>query len=85
LHADLLSSVELGSMALCIVADGCNRLKKTNKEEEEVGGRSPTLGVNHVYPMLMCFVQFCLCCLYVYLLSELIFICVRYMYGCLVW
>jgi hypothetical protein len=31
-------------VALCIVVDGCKRLKKTNKEGEEVGGCSPTIG-----------------------------------------
>jgi hypothetical protein len=43
--ADLLSSTDFGSMALCTGEDGCKILKKTNKEEEEeVGGCSPTLG-----------------------------------------
>jgi hypothetical protein len=34
---------EVGSVALCTGEDECKRLK-TNKEEEEVGGCSPTLG-----------------------------------------
>jgi hypothetical protein len=33
----------VGSVALCTGAENVRSLK-TNKEEEEVGGRSPTLG-----------------------------------------
>jgi hypothetical protein len=42
-RADLLSSAEFGYVALCTEKMNVRRLK-TNKEQEEVGGRSPTLG-----------------------------------------
>jgi hypothetical protein len=31
-------------VALCTGADACKRLQTNKEEEEEVGGRSPTLG-----------------------------------------
>jgi hypothetical protein len=42
-RADLLSSMEL-ALWLCAQEQMNVRRLKTNKEEEEVGGRSPTLG-----------------------------------------
>jgi hypothetical protein len=42
-HADLLSFVEL-ALWLCAQKHRNVRGLKTNKEEEEVGGCSPTLG-----------------------------------------
>jgi hypothetical protein len=41
----------------------------TNKEEEEVGGRSPTLGEPRISCVLMCFVRCWLC---VYFLSVVV-------------
>jgi hypothetical protein len=43
LYTDLLSSAEL-ALWLCAQEQMNVRRLKTNKEEEEVGGRSPTLG-----------------------------------------
>jgi hypothetical protein len=38
-----MSYAKLGSMAECTGADEC-KIKNNNKEDEVVGGRSPTLG-----------------------------------------
>jgi hypothetical protein len=44
LCTDDLSSVKLGLWIYAQEQENVRRLKETNKEEEEVGGHSPTLG-----------------------------------------
>jgi hypothetical protein len=47
------------------------RLKETNKEENKSWWTYPHTGVNHIYPVLLCFVQ---CVLGVYAFNCLVFI-----------
>jgi hypothetical protein len=73
LHADLLPSIELRSVALCTGVEECEILK-INKQENKnkLVDVAPHWGEPHISCVLMCFVQYSSCCLWVYLLSALI-------------
>ena len=63
MHVDLLSYAELD-----LWLGVCKGVEETNKEEKS-WWTYPHTGVNHVYPVLMCFLQFYLCCLCIYFLN----------------